>query len=190
MNWFKPALVAITFALTGCAATVQKSTPATSSAPSSIAPAAAQAPVRMPEEASKRLVLNMTGSKASIDAKDWVSFKQEWRAIFQEQVTAAGLKFDFQDGDARPNGEPGTLLTVFVNDYRYVGIGARLAFGIMTGNAYVDATLRFRNLRDGATFGEQAYNTSSSAWHGVFAAMTPKQIYAIADEVIREMKTR
>ena len=190
MNCLKTILVAIAFALTGCAASVQKSAPATSSAPSATTSAAAQAPVRVPEEASKRLVLNMTGSKVSTEAKDWVAFKQEWRAIFQQQTTAAGLKFDFQEGDARPNGEAGTLLAVVVNDYRYVGIGARLAFGIMTGNAYLDATLRFRSLRDGTTFGEQAYNTSSSAWHGVFAAMTPKQIYAIADEVIREMKTR
>ena len=190
MNYFKLTLVAIAFALTGCAATVQKSAPATTSTPSATAPATAQAPVRVPEEASTRLVLNLTGSKASTEAKDWVSFKQEWRAIFQQQATAAGVKFDFQDGDAQPNGEPGTLLAVVVNDYRYVGIGARLAFGIMTGNAYLDATLRFRSLRDGTIFGEQTYNTSSSAWHGVFAAMTPKQIYAIADELIREMKTR
>ena len=190
MNLLKITLLAAAIALTGCAATVQKTAPAQAAAPTAGAAATAQAPVRVPADASQRLVLNITGSKASTDAKDWAAFKQEWRAIFQEQASAAGLKFDYQDGEARASGEPGTLLAVTVNDYRYVGIGARLAFGIMTGNAFVDATLRFRNLRDGATFGEQSYNTSSSAWHGVFAAMTPKQIYAIADEVIREMKTR
>lgn len=54
--------------------------------------------MRVPAEASQRLVLNMTGAKASADAKDWAAFKQEWRAIFQEQATAAGLKFEYQDG--------------------------------------------------------------------------------------------
>jgi hypothetical protein len=63
-------------------------------------------------------------------------------------------------------------------------------FGIMTGNAFIDAKLRFSDLNDGVLFGEHVFNTSSSAWHGVFAAMTPKQIYAIADEVIREMNSR
>ena len=121
---------------------------------------------------------------------DHPSYKQEWRDIFKEQATTAGIAFEFQDGDAKPTGTAGTLLSVYMNDYRFVGIGSRLAFGIMTGNAYIDATLRFRSLADGATFGEQAYNTGSSASHGVFAAMTPKQIYAIADEVIREMKAR
>ena len=38
------------------------------------------------------------GPRASTDAKDWAAFKQEWRAIFQEQATAAGLKFEYQDG--------------------------------------------------------------------------------------------
>ena len=78
----------------------------------------------------------------------------------------------------------GTLLVVNVNDYRVVGIGARVMFGIMTGNAYIDAQLKFKDLNDGKVFGEQADNTSSSAKQVNFSPVTPKQIYAIADEVI------
>jgi hypothetical protein len=90
----------------------------------------------------------------------------------------------------RHSGQPGTLLAVNVNDYRVVGQGARILFGIMTGNAYIDAQLRYTDLQNGAAFGAQGINTSSSAGHGIFATVTPKQIYAIADDVIRQMKTR
>jgi hypothetical protein len=180
--------------LGGCAATIQKggstpaATPATGTASATPEPAAVGVPI--PAASATRLVLNVSGSRLSAGSKDWVAFKEEWRAIFQEQVTAAGIAFEWQEGDARPLGQAGTLLSVQVNDYRYVGIGARIMFGIMTGNAFIDAKLRFSDLNDGALFGEHAYNTSSSAWHGVFAAMTPKQIYAVADEVIRQMKSR
>ena len=58
------------------------------------------------------------------------------------------------------------------------------------GNAYVDAKIRFADLKSGATFGEQTYNTTSSAWHGVFAKMTPQQVDAIAGEVFGEITRR
>lgn len=194
MKVLKLSTLAVCVALGGCAATVQKgestpaATPATAAASATPAPAAVA--VRIPAASATRLVLNVSGSKVSAESKDWVDFKEEWRAIFHEQATAAGINFEWQEGDVRPLGQAGTLLSVQVNDYRYVGIGARIMLGIMTGNAFIDAKLRFNDLNDGAPFGEQAYNTSSSAWHGVFAAVTPKQIYAIADEVIREMKGR
>jgi hypothetical protein len=47
-----------------------------------------------------------------------------------------------------------------------------------------------RDLKAGTLYGERDYNTSSSALHGVFAAMTPKQIYAISDETLAEIKQR
>jgi hypothetical protein len=88
----------------------------------------------------------------------------------------------------RPFGEAGTMLAVHVNDYRMVGIGARLFFGVMTGNAYIDAKIRFSDLQTGKPFGEQDYNTSSSAWEGVFGKMTLQQVDAIAGGVFRGLK--
>lgn len=43
---------------------------------------------------------------------------------------------------------------------------------------------------DGQRFGEQAYNTSTSAWSGVFGKMTPDQVDAIATEVFSGLKAR
>ena len=137
MKVLKLSTLAVCVALGGCAATVQKgestpaATPATAAASATPAPAAVA--VRIPAASATRLVLNVSGSKVSAESKDWVDFKEEWRAIFHEQATAAGIKFEWQEGDVRPLGQAGTLLSVQVNDYRYVGIGARIMLGIMTG---------------------------------------------------------
>ena len=187
--------------LTGCASTSQNkpvestpstsaATPAATSAPAANAAAVAMQPVRVPAASTKKVVLHMTGAKASVDARDWSGFKDEWRATFADHAKAAGINFVMQDGDAMPPKEDGTLLSVHVNDYRQVGIGARIFLGIMSGNAFIDAKVAFSDLKTGQRFGEQAYNTTSSAWHGVFAKMTPQQVDAIASGVFGEIKVR
>lgn len=188
------ALFVACIALTGCSSTGQKAESNPSPTTASPAPAPSSAPaasgVRIPAASMAKLVVNMSGTKVSTDAKDWDSFKKEWRDIFQDQAAKAGVPFEWQEGEPRPMGQPGTLLSVHVNDYRYVGTGARIFFGIMTGNAYIDAQARFTDLSSGAMLGEQPYKTSSSAGHGIFASMTPKQIYGIADDVIAKFKAR
>lgn len=183
--------------LTGCASTTQtkpaESTaakPATATSPAKPEATVAQQPVRVPAASTKKVVLHMTGAKTSVEARDWSGFKDEWRATFAEHAKAAGITFVMQDGDVQPPKEDGTLLTVHVNDYRHVGIGARIFLGIMSGNAYIDAKVAFSDLKTGQRFGEQAYNTTSSAWHGVFAKMTPQQVDAIAGGVFGEIKVR
>lgn len=181
--------------LAGCASAPPK---AASSAPAATAPGAAgTAPVelasksiRVPVESSRKVALSMTGSKAVVEAKDWAGFKEEWRTTFADHAKDANIAFVWQDGPARSAGDAGTLVSVYVNDYRQVGIGARIFLGIMTGNAYIDAKVSLSNLSSGELFGDQVYNTSSSAWAGVFAKMTPQQVDAIASEVFREIKPR
>ncbi len=73
------------------------------------------------------------------------------------------MAFATQDGEAKPTGEAGTLVIVKVNDYKHVSIGARIMLGVMTGNAYIDAQVEFRDLATGKLYGERTYNTSSSA---------------------------
>lgn len=167
-------------ALGGCAATVQRSAPAQ---------ATAQA-LSIPAEAGKKVVLNLQLDPQHPRDDGWEAFRQEWVAITQEQAQAQGFEFSVQDGEPKPVGQDGTLLAVLVRDYRHVTIGKRMMLGIMSGNAYVDATIQFRSLKTGEVYGERTYNTSSSAWQGVFSAMTPKQLYAIADEALGEIKRR
>jgi hypothetical protein len=131
----------------------------------------------------------MTGPKSVTEAKDWAAFRQEWRDTFAEHAKEAGISFGIAEpGAAPPRGEDGTLLQVTVNDYRMVGIGARVLLGVMTGNAYIDTRVRFTDLRTGATFGEQQHNTSSTAWGGIFAKVTPQQVDAIAADVFKDIK--
>jgi len=65
--------------------------------------------------------------------------------------------------------------------------GARYGFGIMTGNAFIDAEAEFIALPAKKSVGSRKYQTSSSAWQGVFSAMTDKQVLAISNEIIREI---
>ncbi len=129
----------------------------------------------------------MTGPKTVVDAKDWTEFKREWRETFAEHAKQAGIAYTFSDAEPKPAGEDGTLLHVNVADYRMVGIGARIFLGVMTGNAFIDAKVKFMNLRDGTPLGEQQYNTSSSAWGGIFAKVTPQQVDSIASNVFKDL---
>ena len=52
---------------------------------------------------------------------------------------ARGANFGSQEGTTHATAEIGTLVVVEVKDYRYLSPGARIGFGVMTGNAYVDA---------------------------------------------------
>jgi hypothetical protein len=175
------ALLAAAVLLGGCAAQVVKS---------GSAPGATSAPINVPAESSRRVVLSMSGPDAVLQSKDWESFKGEWRSAFQSEASAAGIALSFQDGQAKPLGEAGTLLAVHVSDYRYLTPGARFGFGVMTGNAFIDAKIRYLDLKSGQPFGEQSINTSSSAWQGVFSAMTDKQVQAIAKDVVADIKRR
>ncbi len=174
-----------TVLLTGCAGT-QQSNNTSQSATQNAVPSQ---PVSVPAGSAKNVVLNMTGPKNVTGSSSWTSFKEEWRATFADHAEAAGTTFSLQEGEAKPTGAAGTLLNVYVNDFRQVGIGSRIFFGAMTGNAYIDANLTFNDLKTGTTFGAQTYNTTSSAWQGVFGKMTPQQVDSIATGVFHELKS-
>jgi hypothetical protein len=162
----------LALALGGCAATIRTGD-------------AVNNPIRVPAESARKVVLNMTGPAQS---SDWEAFKGEWRGAFRRRAALDSIGFDVQEGPPAPTGEPGILLAVHVHDYRYLTSGARYGFGVMTGNAYIEAKFTFNDLATGARFGERPYSTSSSAWEGVFSAMTDKQVDAIAVAVFGELK--
>ena len=160
--------------LAGCASTVKKQD---GSAP---VPVGIKAP-------GKNVVLNLTGSDTTTSAKDWTGFKGIWNDECSDEFHQAEAQFSMQDGAPRPMGSEGDLVVVNILDYRYVSIGARVAFGIMTGNAFINAQVGFRDLKTGQTWTTKTYDTKSSAWNGVFAAMTTKQVRAICHEILGEV---
>lgn len=176
MRAISSAFIATTIFLTGCAASVQKSSN--------------DLPIKVAGEGARHITLNVTGSKQSTESGDWEQFKGEWRGAMKSAAAAIGATFSSQEGIPQPTGQPGTLVVVDVADYRYISPGARYALGVMSGNAYVNSTVRFQDAVSGALLGERKYNTSSTAWQGIFSAMTEKQVQAICTEVAGELKAR
>ena len=173
----RSAVLVITLALlTGCAATVKRE-------------ASDAAMAHLPASASSKLVLNVGGSTSCLSSSDWEGFKFEWKENFMEQAKIAGVPFEMQEGPPRSTGEEGTLLFVYVNDYRFLRPGTRYVTGILSGNAYIESKLSFSDLKTGEAFGSKSANTSSSAWEGVFSAMTNKQVEAIAADVYKDLKS-
>ena len=178
-------VAAIIIAAGGCASNGGRESTANAPAP----PVLIETPVGIAAPSAKHLVLNMTGASIVTSAKDWPKFQKEWRDNFAEYAKSDGVTFEVQDGEGHATGQPGTLLKVYVNDYRFVGIGSRIMFGVMTGNAYIDAKATFCDLNDGKEIGERIYNTSSTAWAGIFATMTPGQVDVIGHQVFAELKS-
>ena len=160
--------------LAGCAATVNRSEP--------VSP-----PLAVSKPAQGKVVLLVKGSDEISRAKDWNDFRGEWKAAMQEAATGAGMGFAFVEQEPDAHSEPGTLVVVDIADYRYLSTGARLMLGILIGNAYIDARASYFELPEKRAFGERKYNTSSSAWQGIFSAMTAKQVAAICAEIIGEL---
>ena len=166
----------LTAALSACAATVKKGT-------------GDSAVLRIPPEASAKLVLVISGPPSVTGASDFEGFKEEWREAFADQTRLAGIAFQMRPtGDVRASGDAGTLVSLQISDYRFMRPGTRYGIGIYGGNAYIESRIAFLDLKTGRSFGEQEYNTSSTAWQGIFSAVTNKQTQAIAAEVVRQLK--
>jgi hypothetical protein len=161
--------------LSGCAANVKRSTPDTA-LPS------------IPPVSASKLVLNVSGSPTSVGSGDWAGFKQEWQENFAEQAQVAGVAFEMQDGPPHSTGAEGTLLSVYVDDFRFIRPATRYLTGVMSGNAFIESKLSFSDLRSGSVYGTQDASTSSSAWQGIFSPVTNKQVEAIAVGVFKQMK--
>jgi hypothetical protein len=171
-RWIWPLSLALLLA--GCAATVKRQD--------------GVAPVPVGTKApGKHVVLNLTGSDVTTSAKDWTGFKGIWNDECSDEFHEAAAQFSMQDGAPQPTASEGALVVVNVVDYRYVSIGARVMFGIMTGNAFINAQVGFRDLTTGETWATKTYDTKSSAWNGVFAAMTTKQVRAMCHEILGEV---
>src|SRR5688500_15289494 len=110
--------------LTGCAATVNR----TSSGESTIS---------APSVPSTTVAVMITAGSPAIQASpDWNTFRAEWRTAFNSAASSAGLSFAYFESEPVDQPVGTTLIKISVNDYRYLTSGARYGFGIMTGNAF------------------------------------------------------
>ena len=174
------ALAAAITLLSGCAATVQQPT----SAPGAQA-AAPAAPIAAPSVASGRLVVLLTGPAAVMSSADWLAFREEWETSVGAAAAAAKVVATLPGSEAQIPADPAVLARVQVNDFRYVSQAKRYALGVMAGNAYMDLDVEFLDWPGKRLLGTRKYATTSSAWHGVFSAMTPKQVEAVSAEIVK-----
>jgi hypothetical protein len=166
-------LLGATLGLTGCAVSVKTSD--------------ADVPLKINKESRKQITMNLTGSQTATTSQDWELMRNALRDAMAAAAASIDATFALQTGKPRPTGQTGTLLVVNIKDFRYLSEGVRYVAGIMTGNAFVDTSVQFKDLRTGTSVGERTFNTSSSAWEGVFSAMTDKQVRAIAKEIADEI---
>jgi len=171
------ALLAAGIALGGCAATVTKPTDV---------PAAPLQPTSKPAA----VALLITGSPTIQASADWHTFRAEWRTAFSAAAAAASIPASYVESEPAEQPAGTVLIRVVVNEYRYLTPGARFGFGVFTGNAFVDAEAEFVEFPAKRSIGKRKYGTSSSAWQGVFSAMTDKQVRALSDAMLQDLTSR
>ena len=168
----------------GCAATLQTQDNAPSGERTSVVS------IVVPPASTHTVVLRMNGSKVATASSDWPQVQTEWREAMQGASNPEGLNFIDETAGIASRSGAGTVVDVYVDDYHFVSQGARIAFGIMTGNAFMQAKVTFRDLQTDQVFGERSYNTKSSAWQGIFAPTTDRQTRAIVADVVKQINPR
>ena len=164
--------IAALFALSGCAAVVQK--------PANTAAIHTTGHI-------KQVALLITAKPDIKSSSDWLTFCAEWRSAFNAAASARKIHSVYLEKapDTLPSGT--VLVRVFVNDYRYMTPGERFGFGILAGNAYIEAKADFVEFPGAQKIGSEKLSTTSSAWQGVFSAVTDKQVRAISDDILTEL---
>lgn len=161
----------------GCAATLKR-------------PVAPSEALGIPTSAASKIYLLVQAPPEIAKSEDWELFRTEWRTAMAATTSAASREFAYLESMPESFDGQGTLVVVDVSDYRYLSPGARYGFGIMTGNAYIEADADFYVLPDKRLAGNREYKTSSTAWQGIFSAMTNKQVAAITEQMLQEIDAR
>ncbi|ROM79303.1 hypothetical protein BK654_08015 [Pseudomonas brassicacearum] len=140
------------------------------------------------ESAKQNLVVNFQGNSKVEQNEDWPRLKQEWNEALQAEATRAG--YNLMESKAPSlQGKDGVGIKINVTNFRYLTPGARYGAGVMVGNAWVNSSADYSDLRSGSLIGTRTYDTSSSAWEGVMSAMTQEQVQAISQKIISDIKS-
>jgi hypothetical protein len=172
--------------LSGCAATVTRS----DGTDGKSASAAAGPAIAVPAESLKKVVIVFEAAGTFAKDAGWNEFTKEWGDIFVERFKAKGIEAQPRANATPARGEIGTVLTLKIKDFRNLRPGAKIALGMLSGNAFINSTGDFSDLATGKVYGTQNYNSTGSALQGIFAPTSPQQMYAIADQVINDLNIK
>lgn len=138
--------------------------------------------------ASKKIFLAIGGSQTMTTHSDWQPFVDEWMASMTAATSSAGIAFSLLKASEEPPPEPATWIKVTVNDFRYMSQAKRYMVGVMFGNAFMDLNVEFVELPSRNVVGTWKYDSSTSGGQGIFSAATPKQVEAVATDIVKEVK--
>ncbi|WP_326542460.1 hypothetical protein [Pseudorhodoferax sp.] len=174
-SWLRLPALALCAALVGCAANVER-------------PTAASQALQVPARAQSSVALVVRAANPEVaKSSDWQALRGAWRDAMAGAASAAGKQFQYLDAEPQTTPAGSTLVVVQVKDYRYLSTGARYGLGVMTGNAYVNADAAFYVGPGRTPVGTRSYSTSSSAWQGIFSAMTDKQLSSISSAMLKDI---
>ncbi|WP_058542885.1 DUF4410 domain-containing protein [Pseudomonas fluorescens] len=140
------------------------------------------------ESAKQNLVVNFQGNSKVQQNEDWPRLRQEWNDALQVEATRAGYSLTETQASSL-DGKDGVGIKINVTNFRYLTPGARYGAGVMVGNAWVNSSADYSDLKSGRLIGTRTYDTSSSAWEGVMSAMTKEQVQAISQKIISDIKS-
>ena len=174
-------LILVTTAyLSACAANVVKTDAQSQSA--------LESKITISPVATKKINLAIGGSDAMTTSSDWQAFVDEWLTSMSTETSAAGIAFSLLKEAEQAPSEPSTLIKVTVNNFRYMSQVKRYMIGAFGGNAYLDLNVEFIEMPAKNVVGTRKYNTSTSGGQGIFSAATPKQVQAVAADIVKEVK--
>jgi len=174
MRLISLAAVLVISLLSGCAATVAR----TDSPTTTIAASPA---------ATKSILLEVSPSDKVTTDDNWEAFLEEWQTSMTAAASNKGASFTLLKAGERPKQDAAVLVKMKVNDFKYVSQAKRYGMGIFSGNAFMDLDVEFLEYPQGKSLGTRKFQTTSSAWQGVFSAMTPKQVEAASKEIVEEV---
>ena len=195
-NLFKHLFISIAVvSLVGCAATVTQtkptsSTSSTSSSSSAVASASAapkSTTAPRAQASAGALVAVVTGSAAAQSNSDWSSFLQEWESSLTDSAVTAKTSLVFAKDETAIPANASVLIRLTVNDFKYVSTTKRFMLGILAGNAFMDVDAQYVELPANKIFDSKKFNTSSSAWEGIFSAVTPKQVRTVSELIVKDV---
>lgn len=166
--------IAIVCALSGCAASVKKT---------------GGDQLSISAEAKRSIVVDVRGSQWVQSNREWLKFRAAWLTALREEANAAGISYADLGKANRLNPYPATFVDIEVSNFRYVSKDERYGLGVMVGNAWINSSASFIDWQSRELIASRKYDTTSSAWEGVFSAMTKEQIQAISKEIISEIKS-
>lgn len=112
---------------------------------------------------------------------------EEWKESLAESAKTAKVPFVFAKDEAAIPANASILVRLTVNDFKYVSTAKRYVLGLLVGNAYMDVDAQYIELPSNKSFGAKKFNTSSSAWEGIFSAVTPKQVRTVSEVIVKDV---